>query len=72
MHFMHIRMRVRPFPLSARKAKHLMFGARMKFTPTAGVVAGLIDNFVKTCQSGQAQNLRFFSHCDNENGESLS
>jgi hypothetical protein len=32
----------------------------MKFTPTAGVVAGLIDNFVKTCQSGQAQNRTIF------------
>ena len=25
--------------------EYSMFGARMKFTPTAGVVAGLIDNF---------------------------
>jgi hypothetical protein len=32
----------------------------MKFTPAAGVVAGLIDNFVKTCHSDNGQFRTFF------------
>jgi hypothetical protein len=45
MHFMHIRMRVRPFPLSAREDFVFRFGAIWEVTPVAGVVAELIDNF---------------------------
>jgi hypothetical protein len=46
MHFMHIRMRVRPFPLSAREDfLDLQVRRKMEITPAAGVVAVLIDNF---------------------------
>jgi hypothetical protein len=45
MHFMHIRMRVRPFPLSAREDFGLQVRRYMEITPAAGVVAELIDNF---------------------------
>jgi len=40
-------MRVRPFPLSARKIafRNFLFGAWMKITPAAGVVETDIDTF---------------------------
>ncbi|MGM4937048.1 hypothetical protein [Rhizobium sp. 768_B6_N1_8] len=41
----------------------------MKFTPTAGVVAGLIDNFVETCHSDKGQNRTFFELADGANEE---
>jgi hypothetical protein len=41
----------------------------MKFTPTAGVVAGLIDNFVKTCHSTKGQNWTFFDPAESANEE---
>jgi hypothetical protein len=41
----------------------------MKFTPTAGVVAGLIDNFVKTCHSNKGRNFTFFEPAHERNEE---
>ncbi|HBF30651.1 MAG TPA: hypothetical protein DDW73_13660 [Rhizobium sp.] len=63
MHFLHIRMRVRPFPLSARENRFFAkfkFGSRMMDTPVAGVVAGLIDNFQELFQSVEQPNGTIF------------
>jgi len=46
---MRRRMRVRPFPLSARDPLDelgALFGARIRIAPAAGALAGVIDNFV--------------------------
>jgi hypothetical protein len=49
--------------------RNLKFGARMIFTPTAGVVAGLIDNFVKTCHSDKVKIGHFLSPPESANEE---